>query len=193
MWGSLQPHVPLRPADLFQLCPEAAFQKHVFLLPSTHLQTEGSTSAMLRRDTDNRYLPLHPCVQLRGVQLNKCVMEKDPLAETHLKKNKVEGTHYCWWFRATILRFISTANNPSSLQEESHVKCRMHSDFQMSARPSHLRMRSASQFTFIAFHCFDHRVCKIADADNNIVNLEGNLMKLRGGGGGTMFYNIWEI
>ncbi len=38
---------------------------------------------MLGRDTDNRYLPLHPSVQLRGVQLNKFVMEKDPLAKTH--------------------------------------------------------------------------------------------------------------
>lgn len=43
---------------------------------------------MFGRDTDNRYLPLHPCVQLRGVQLNKYVMEKDPLAETHLKKKE---------------------------------------------------------------------------------------------------------
>lgn len=94
MWGSLQPHVPLRPADLFQLCPETAFQKHVFLLPSTHLQTEGGTSAMLGRDTDNRYLPLHPCVQLRGVQLNKCVMEKDPLAETHSKKKEKLKVHF---------------------------------------------------------------------------------------------------
>ncbi len=83
MRGSLQPHVPFRPTDLFQLRPEAAFQKHVFLLPSTYLQTEGGTSAMLGRDTDNRYLPLYPSVQLRGVQLNKFVMEKDPLAETH--------------------------------------------------------------------------------------------------------------
>ncbi len=56
MRGSLQPHVPFRPTDLFQLRPEAAFQKHVFLLPSTYLQTEGGTSAMLGRDTDNLLL-----------------------------------------------------------------------------------------------------------------------------------------
>lgn len=45
-----------------------------------------------------------------------------------------------------------------------------------------LRMRSASQITFIAFHCFDHCMCKIADADNNIINRERDSMKL--------FYNV---
>lgn len=74
----------------------------------------------------------------------------------------------------------------------SREKQRMHSDFQMSACPSHLRMRSASQFTFIAFHCFDHCGCKIADADNNIVNLEGNLMKLSGSHFGGLRFIISE-
>ncbi len=69
----------------------------------------------------------------------------------------------------------------------SRVKQRMHSAFQMSAHTSYLRMRSTSQFTFIAFHCFDHCMCEIADADNKIINLEGNLMKLKGSHFGGLY------
>lgn len=165
----------------------------MFLLPSTHLQTEGSTSSMLGWDTDNRYLPLHPCVQLWGVQLNEFVMEKDPLGwntQKSLKVHFIADDSEQPFYDSLALPKCCQQPIETSRRITSCVKRRMHSDFQMSACLSHQRMRSASQFTFIAFHCFDHCVCKIADADNNIVNLEGNLMKLSGSHFGGLRFTI---
>lgn len=69
--GPLQPHLPLRSHHLFQLSAQAALQELLLLLPTTHLQVEGSEAALLWGDSHYGHVQIHPRLQLWGVQLSR--------------------------------------------------------------------------------------------------------------------------
>lgn len=73
---------------------------HTSKLKAVRLRCSGGT----RITATYRYILACSCEECSWINLSW----RKTLWLKHIKK-KVEGSLYCWWFRASILRFISTA------------------------------------------------------------------------------------
>lgn len=119
LWGPLQPHHSLWPAHLLQLGAQTALQEHLLLLPSAHIQAEGSEAALHRWETYHSDLQIHSHLQLWRVQLNSDQQHLEPseqpvvvlvkycqLSHTLWRLSSLKHTVHHIWLAAFKLRLV---------------------------------------------------------------------------------------